>query len=63
MKKSFDEIFEEKVAQWDNITIYEHYTKYIDEGMKSKDAMKAVAKDRNISKRDVYTEVLEHKSK
>ena len=31
--------------------------------MKSKDAMKAVAKDRNISKRDVYTEVLEHKSK
>ena len=59
--KSFDEIFEEKVAQWDNITIYDHYMQYIDEGMKSKEAMKAVAKDRNISKRDVYSEVLENK--
>lgn len=61
--KSFDEIFEEKVAQWDNITIYDHYMQYIDEGMKSKEAMKSVAKDRNISKRDVYREILEHKSK
>ena len=61
--KSFNEIREEKVARWERISIYEHYQQYIDEGLNSKDAMKAVAKDRNISKRDVYTEVLEQKNK
>lgn len=59
--KSFDEIKKEKAEQWESISIYEHYLKYMDDGLNSKEAMKAVAKDRNISKRDVYSEVLENK--
>ena len=59
--KSFDEIIEENIAKWDEISIYEHYTQYINDGLNSKDAMKAVAKDRGISKRDVYAEVLSNK--
>lgn len=59
--KSFEDIENENRLKWEEISIYKHYEKYIDEGMNSKDAMKAVAKDRGISKRDVYSEVLEHK--
>ena len=59
--KSFDEIKKEKAEQWESISIYEHYLRYMDDGLNSKEAMKAVAKDRNISKRDVYSEVLENK--
>lgn len=59
--KSFDEIIEENIAKWDEISIYDHYMQYIDKGMNSKEAMKAVAKDRGISKRDVYSEVLDNK--
>lgn len=59
--KSFDEIIEENIAKWDEISIYDHYMQYIDKGMNSKEAMKVVAKDRGISKRDVYSEVLNNK--
>ncbi len=39
------------------MTILEHFNKYIAEGLDEKSAMKAVAKDRGIGKRDVYNEV------
>lgn len=41
---------------WDNLSIAEHVEKYIAEGMTSKDAVKQAAKDRGVSKRDVYNE-------
>lgn len=47
----------EKEKAYENMTILEHYQKYINQGMSEKEAMKQVAKDRNISKRDVYSEV------
>ena len=31
---------------------------YMDKGMSKKEAMKAVAKDRGVSKRDIYNELL-----
>ena len=40
-----------------SMTIRQHYEMYLEEGMNDKDAMKQVAKDRNISKRDVYSEI------
>lgn len=39
---------------YDNLTVIEHVNLYIKEGLKSKDAIKAVAQDRNVSKTDVY---------
>lgn len=59
--KTFKDIENENIAKWEEISIYDHYKKYVDEGMDSKEAMKMVAKDRRITKREVYAEVLEHK--
>lgn len=38
------------------MSIVEHVDKYIADGMDKKEAMKAAAKDRGISKREVYNE-------
>ncbi|MGN1317891.1 MAG: 16S rRNA (cytidine(1402)-2'-O)-methyltransferase [Lachnospirales bacterium] len=47
----------EEILKFDNLSIKEHYDNYINQGMDEKTAMKAVAKDRGIGKRDVYNEV------
>ncbi|PDY47786.1 16S rRNA (cytidine(1402)-2'-O)-methyltransferase [Bacillus pseudomycoides] len=40
---------------WEAISVYDHIEHYINEqGMSSKDAIKKAAKDRDLSKRDVY---------
>ena len=41
---------------YDNLTIIQHINLYIKEGLTSKEAIKVVAKERNISKQDVYNE-------
>ena len=41
---------------YDNLTLIEHVNLYIKEGLKTMDAIKKVAKDRNLSKNDVYKE-------
>ena len=56
--KSLLEKREERQKSFEEISIREHYEKYIAEGMDKKEAMKAVAKDRRIQKRDVYKELL-----
>ena len=56
--KSLWEKRNEKQAAFDDISIKEHFEDYISKGMDKKDAMKAVAKDRGISKREVYKELL-----
>ncbi len=52
--KSFEEIREEEIQSWEALTIEEHMQVYVEKGMSEKEAMKLVAKDRGISKRDVY---------
>lgn len=56
--KSILEKREERQKSFEEISIKEHYEKYISEGMDKKEAMKAVAKDRGIQKREVYKELL-----
>ncbi len=56
--KSLLEKREERQKSFEEISIREHYEKYIADGMDKKEAMKAVAKDRGIQKRDVYKELL-----
>ncbi len=52
--KSFDEKVKEEQESWLELTIAEHLDYYVNRGMNKKEAMKQVAKDRGISKRDVY---------
>lgn len=52
--KSVEEIQREKESAWESMPIEEHMEKYLAGGMDKKEAMKQVAKDRGISKRDVY---------
>ncbi len=52
--KDKEKIKEDKIASFEEITIEEHFNMYIEQGMSEKDAMKQVAKDRGIGKRDVY---------
>lgn len=40
------------------LTVREHYEKYLRDGMSDKDAMKAVARDRGVSKSVVYSKLL-----
>ena len=49
---------EEKSSPFDKMTILEHINYYIEAGFDKKEAMKKVATDRNISKRDVYAETI-----
>lgn len=56
--KSEAEIIQEERARWEELSIEEHMRRYIDKGMSKKDAMKQVAKDRGIGKRDVYRMLL-----
>lgn len=59
--KSFEQKQEEDQESWEQISILEHMDIYLDKGIDKKDAMKRVAKDRGISKRDVYQVLLEEK--
>ena len=56
--KSREEIRKEEILSWENISVEEHMALYEKQGMERKAAMKAVAKDRGISKRAVYETLL-----
>ena len=53
-----EEVLEEQKSQWESLTIEEHMQRYLDQDYTKKDAMKAVAKDRGVSKRDIYQALL-----
>lgn len=55
--RSFEEIQREEQEIYLQINIEEHMQKYLLQGMDKKEAMKQVAKDRGISKREVYAQV------
>ncbi len=46
----------DEVGFWSELSVKEHVDKYIGDGMTQKDAIKAAAIDRNLPKRDVYSE-------
>ncbi|MBR5809630.1 MAG: 16S rRNA (cytidine(1402)-2'-O)-methyltransferase [Clostridia bacterium] len=45
---------EAEEAWWEEMSVAEHVEKYISDGIDSKEAVKMVAKDRNLPKREVY---------
>lgn len=56
--RSFSEFERERECNWQKISIEEHMYQYESQGLEHKEAMKRVAKDRGISKREVYQYLL-----
>ena len=56
--KAQEEIQEENKQKWESMTIEEHMEYYISQGNDKKSAMKLVAKDRGVSKRDIYNQLI-----
>ncbi len=50
---------EDEIKCWEGISIQDHVRMYLDSGLDRKEAMKKVADDRGISKRDVYKSLIE----
>ncbi len=48
----------EREAAWEEMSLEEHMALYESKGMSQKDAMKKVAADRGVSKRDIYQRLL-----
>lgn len=52
--KKLEDIKEEKRETWIDLSIEEHIVKYINDGMNKKEAIKLVAKERELPKSEVY---------
>lgn len=59
--KSYEDIEKESREGWMLMDVGEHLEYYEARGVSRKDAMKMVAKDRGIAKRDVYKEIVDRK--
>ena len=57
--RSREEMEKEKQAAWEQMTIAEHVALYEQQGVLRKEAMRLAAKDRGVSKRDIYQALLE----
>ena len=55
---SHHELEQQAIQEWEKISIHEHMDKYISQGMDKKAAMKQVALDRGIPKREVYNSLI-----
>ena len=56
--RSREEIKKEKQQSWETMSVEEHMKLYESQGIDHKEAMKLVAKDRGVSKRDIYQQLL-----
>ena len=57
--RSREEKEKEQQASWQEMSVAEHVKLYEDKGMDHKSAMKQAAKDRGVSKRDIYQALLD----
>lgn len=59
--RSREEMKKEEQAGWEALSLEEHMAHYESQGIDRKEAMKRVAKDRGVSKRDIYQALLNKK--
>lgn len=59
--KSYEDIAAEQQDEWNKMTLTQHMEYYEKQGILYKDAMKMVARDRGLTKRDVYRQLLDQK--
>ena len=57
--KSPEEIRAEEAGKWETMSIADHVRFYEEAGHDRKEAMRLAAKDRGLSKRDIYQALLE----
>ena len=55
--KDEEEIAQEERASWEEMSVKDHVEHYMQQGLSEKDAMKQAARDRGLSKRDIYDEI------
>lgn len=53
------ELEREEQQKWEEMSVEDHVKLYLDQGMDKKEAMKQAAKDRGVSKRDIYQALLD----
>ena len=53
-----DEVLLEKQRAWEEMPLEEHMQLYLGKGLDRKEAMKAVAKDRGVSRREIYDRLI-----
>ena len=53
-----DSLKEKEQREWQKMSLQEHMAYYTSQGLDKKSAMKAVAKDRGVSKREIYSALL-----
>ena len=56
--RSREELVKEQQQSWEAMSIEDHMAHYESQGISHKEAMKLVAKDRGVSKRDIYQALL-----
>ena len=56
--KTFTDIAKDSQEEWLKLSVEDHMKVYTDRGMDKKEAMKAVAKDRGVSKQEIYKQLL-----
>ena len=57
--RSIEGMKEEERQSWESMAIEEHMEVYLGQGLDKKEAMKKVAKDRGVSKREIYQYLME----
>lgn len=61
--RTFQELMKESQEQYQELDLMEHMESYLAKGYSQKEAMKLVAKDRGVGKREIYQELLKYKEK
>ena len=51
---------EEQQQSWESMSIEDHMALYMSRGLPKKEAMKHVATDRGVTKRDIYQYLIDH---
>ena len=59
--RSIKEVRDEEIASWMEMSVEEHMQFYLSQGIERKEAMKKVAGDRGVGKRDIYRQLTELK--
>lgn len=57
--KDPEELDQEERQKWEDMSLENHMKIYLDEGLDKKAAMKKVAKDRGVAKRDIYNQLVQ----
>ena len=57
--KDQEALDQEERQKWEDMSLENHMKLYLDEGLDKKAAMKKVAKDRGVSKRDIYNQLVQ----